>query len=143
MNSYQGFDASSYLEHYGVLGMKWGIRKNPQKAFSKSMKKLGALDRSASKSRYASDYYKSKSDKKAYKSDITISNFMSKKLAKESRKLRARSSNYNLRAARAESRARKWVSSMNKQFQGIKINDISDSDISLGKKYALGLVNRK
>lgn len=24
---YYGFDASSYLEHYGVKGMKWGIRK--------------------------------------------------------------------------------------------------------------------
>lgn len=24
---YDGFDASSYLEHYGVKGMKWGIRK--------------------------------------------------------------------------------------------------------------------
>lgn len=28
--SYQGFDASLYLEHYGVKGMKWGVRKRIQ-----------------------------------------------------------------------------------------------------------------
>lgn len=28
------------LAHYGVLGMKWGVRKNPEKAFSKAAKEL-------------------------------------------------------------------------------------------------------
>lgn len=31
------------LKHYGVLGMKWGVRKNPSQAFSKASKKASRL----------------------------------------------------------------------------------------------------
>lgn len=31
------------LLHYGVLGMKWGVRKNPSKAFRKATKKANRL----------------------------------------------------------------------------------------------------
>lgn len=27
MNEYQAFDPTSYLEHYGVKGMRWGVRR--------------------------------------------------------------------------------------------------------------------
>lgn len=27
------------LQHYGVLGMKWGVRKNPSKAYARAVKK--------------------------------------------------------------------------------------------------------
>lgn len=33
---YYGFDASSYLEHYGVKGMKWGVRKRKEPSGSNS-----------------------------------------------------------------------------------------------------------
>lgn len=35
------------LQHYGVLGMKWGVRKNPTKAYVKATKKQRRLDRRA------------------------------------------------------------------------------------------------
>ena len=35
------------LAHYGVLGMKWGVRKNPEKAWGKATKELAKRKRAA------------------------------------------------------------------------------------------------
>ena len=37
----------NYLAHYGVLGMKWGVRKNPSRAYARSVKKADSLERKA------------------------------------------------------------------------------------------------
>ena len=37
------------LAHYGVLGMKWGVRKNPEKAFSKAAKELAKRKKKVAK----------------------------------------------------------------------------------------------
>lgn len=39
-----------YLAHYGVLGMKWGVRHNPQMAYTKATKKYNKLEKKANKS---------------------------------------------------------------------------------------------
>ena len=33
------------LKHYGVVGMKWGVRKDPAKAYFKAHKKLRKLEK--------------------------------------------------------------------------------------------------
>lgn len=38
------YDPESDVEHYGVLGMKWGVRKDPDRAYSKSINKLKSLE---------------------------------------------------------------------------------------------------
>jgi len=42
-------DGSEALAHYGVLGMKWGVRHDRAKAYGKSMSKLSKLDAKATK----------------------------------------------------------------------------------------------
>ena len=36
--------SEAYLAHYGVAGMKWGVRKNREAAFGKSVNKLSRYD---------------------------------------------------------------------------------------------------
>ena len=33
-----------FLEHYGVIGMRWGVHKNPERAFQKSKRRLQKLN---------------------------------------------------------------------------------------------------
>lgn len=142
MASYQGFDASSYIEHYGVLGMKWGVRKDPQRAYSKSMRKLDKLDKKAEKKRFTAEKYKAKSDKRSYQAMITANESRHRKLAMKSRKLLADSSKANFKAAKYERKARKWVQAMNKNFADVKISEFTAEEVSLGKRYSVELFER-
>lgn len=36
---YYSYEQNSELTHYGVLGMRWGVRRNPTKAYTKAKKK--------------------------------------------------------------------------------------------------------
>lgn len=36
-----------YLAHYGVLGMKWGVRHDPQRAYIKATNKYNKLEKKA------------------------------------------------------------------------------------------------
>lgn len=38
----------NFLKHYGVLGMRWGVRKNPSRAYARSVKKADRLARKTS-----------------------------------------------------------------------------------------------
>ena len=60
------------LAHYGVLGMKWGIRKNPERAMVKSVKKAN---------KYTKKIYKA--NKKYIKEAKKVSRFFGRKRAQE------------------------------------------------------------
>lgn len=112
--------ASEELKHYGVLGMKWGVRKNPDKAYSKSIKKLQKIEKAQQKASTdrakikATNYQKriAKLEKRTSSAAQKSAKLSRKSAALEikSRKLGARSDKLETRSNKARaSAARAWT----------------------------------
>lgn len=114
------------LYHYGVLGMKWGVRRgNTAKAYQKASKKLDKLDKKVSKA-------ESKVIKRAAKYDNAMSSrFMSSR--------RQDKAEHNVKEAAASYRkslrkANNWYKSMEKTFAKTDVKLTADQ-VTRGKKY--------
>lgn len=121
-----------YLAHYGVLGMKWGVHKNPQQARSKANKKLSKLDTKVQKARAKSGRAKEKALGDQAKSDTAIlfKRYKSKRAAKSS----IRSQRMEQKAVRKQIKAQRWAKQMEKAFKDTKVSDTKE-EAALGKKY--------
>lgn len=117
--------------HYGVLGMKWGVRHNPSKAYRKSSQKADKLA--------------AKVDKKSKKASKT--NAKAEKVARRKVSFGLQPSNEAV-ARRAKNAARaqkkyekatkkqnKWLANMKKEFQNVSVSEISSDDLSAGQNY--------
>lgn len=107
-----------YLAHYGVLGMRWGVRKNPGRAYEKATKKFNKL---SSKSDRAMD--KSASHRRKGERAAAIG-MGSKSRARHTRL----AGKYKRSAARSAKSASKWLESMEKTFQNTEYSKL-DSDL--------------
>lgn len=128
------------LTHYGVLGMKWGVRKDPQRAYKKSMKKLGSLDKKAQKKSYKSAKLQMKADKAEYKSLKAWTYRGQGKKHRKSLKLKRKSTKATFKSKKYERRAMRWVNKMNQHFAGVQVYNITGDEITLGKRYCLALM---
>lgn len=94
------------LYHYGVLGMKLGVCKNPKQA--------------------TADEYQRKADK-----DQTKAN----KYKAKNEQRQADESAAKARYAKAQRKAEKWTRAMNKTFAGMDVNNLPDTTVNAGKNY--------
>ena len=105
-----------YLAHYGVIGMKWGIRHNPQKAYEKASRKRDKLnkkaDKAEDKARRATAHMPSR---KMRWNKIGIATY-----DKKVRKINEAQG----KAARARIKADKWMKAMDKAFENTYLSDI-------------------
>lgn len=88
---------SDYLVHYGVLGMKWGVRKDPDRAYTKSIKKLRKLDSAHAKA----SARLAKMESKGYEAK-------SARLANKASKLASRSANLYSKSSKLARKSDKY-----------------------------------
>lgn len=121
------------LEHYGVLGMKWGVRKDPERAYEKASQKLEKLDRKAQKAGAKAAKKEAKSVHKQQKADSAV--LFKKAKARSADRAIGRSEKSRQKYMTQMSKAVSWYKEMENAFRDIKISKLNPSKSELGKKY--------
>ena len=135
------YNEQDNLMHYGVLGMKWGIRKgNYSGTYSKAKTKSMKLKAKSTKLSNKLSKTNIKLERAKNKQARTMNEDGKSKYDERVKTLENRSSELTSRSNRAMARANKWVNQMDKAFSKINIDNIPQEDILSGKEYAQYIV---
>lgn len=109
-------NGSPHLSHYGVLGMKWGVRHSPSRAYKKASKKASKLQKKADTANQKADKARTKARRSRY--GITDTG----RTIWENRQIRA--GKLSRKADKATKKADKWIKSMNDVFSDIPVSEM-------------------
>lgn len=123
-----------FLAHYGVLGMKWGVRRNPERAYDKAKTKAVKLRNKSDKLNYRLSKTNRKLDKVSRKEN-QYQGEDNNPYTSTREKLESKSENLASRSRTASEKHTKWADRMDKTFGKLNIDDLPESDIEAGKEY--------
>lgn len=122
---YSYYDESG-VKHYGVVGMKWGVRRgNYSKAFTKASNKANKIE----KKRVKID---AKAANKQYKASKKLAAGRYEKGFKQQKK----AAKLMKKSAKLQKKGAKWANKMEKVFSEVKVSDITPEALERGKRYA-------
>lgn len=116
-----------YLQHYGVLGMKWGVRRDASRAYTKALQKKKRLDDKSAK-------LSVKASKKQLKATKKMSKATSMDEMKKGMKAQVKANKLNRKAAKYQNKGRKWVAKMDKIFAEYEIKRVPAHTTKDGRK---------
>lgn len=128
---YTGSSDDPYLAHYGVIGMRWGIRRDPQRAYDRAVKKRSRIRKKTEK--YAQKAYKNKAKANAVRPSFLQSMLMGENWVNDRRNAEygylSRANMYEVKANRMTRKGERWIKSMRKEFKGITLDSIEREDL--------------
>lgn len=128
------------LKRYGVLGMKWGVRKDPKRAYDRAGKKLSRLDRrtvkKTQKANKLEGKYLSAKNKFEWEDPLVFNRIRTNSRAKKYVKLKRRFDRANLKSYKARTKALNWYKNMEKTFKNIDLDGVNQEYVDLGKAYS-------
>lgn len=118
------------LSHYGVLGMKWGVRKDRNRAGLKTLKKLEKYDKKAAKYTARADKFY----KKAANTGWWGQDFYAARIGKANKA--------RIRSEKTIKRGKKFAEKANEVFGTDPVSGLSAEQIAIGERYALQFVKK-
>ncbi len=112
------------LKHFGVVGMRWGHRKNPSAIFARASRKADKLKFKAAKV-----------NKKVGSLTEKRSKYQSKGYEEKADKLTSKLEKATAKRDKREIKADKWMRSMASTFSLTKMSEIEEEDLIAGRDY--------